>query len=88
VILVDWHSLSAFPWYIAAVQNCQLVGLYLALFLDYLDSRGIPLGNVHVIGFSLGAEVAGFTGKHLRDGEAPRLSRITGKVLPKSSSVV
>lgn len=79
VILVDWNALSALPWYFAAVQNCQVVGLYLARFLDYLDSRGVPLSNVHVIGFSLGAEVAGFTGKHLRDGVAPRLRRITGK---------
>jgi hypothetical protein len=67
------------PWYIAAVRNCQVVGLYLARFLDYLDSRGIPLSHVHVIGFSLGAEVAGFTGKHLRAGKAPRLPRITGE---------
>jgi pimeloyl-ACP methyl ester carboxylesterase len=82
VILVDWNSLSALPWYFAAVQNCQVVGLYLARFLDFLDSRGIPLSNVHVIGFSLGAEVAGFTGKNLRAGMAPRLPRITGEIHP------
>ncbi|PNF28635.1 hypothetical protein B7P43_G08705 [Cryptotermes secundus] len=78
VILVDWHELSAMPWYIAAVRNCQVVGLYLAKFLDYLDSRGIPLSNVHIIGFSLGAEVAGYTGQNLRDDKDPKLPRITG----------
>jgi hypothetical protein len=55
------------------------VGKYLAKFLDYLDSRGIPISNVHIIGFSLGAEVAGFTGENLRHGKAPRLRRITGE---------
>jgi len=79
VILVDWNPLSALPWYSAAVRNCQVVGKYLAKFLDYLDSRGIPLSNVHVIGFSLGAEVAGFAGQNLRHGKAPRLQRITGE---------
>ena len=51
----------------------------MAKFLDYLDSRGIPLSNMHVIGFSLGAEVAGFAGQNLRHGRAPRLQRITGE---------
>ncbi|KDQ97822.1 Pancreatic lipase-related protein 2 [Zootermopsis nevadensis] len=78
VILVDWNALAAFPWYFAAVQNCQVVGSYLARFLDYLDSKGFALTNVHVVGFSLGAEVAGFTGQHLRAGMGPRLPRITG----------
>jgi hypothetical protein len=79
IILVDWNLLSALPWYSAAVKNCQVVGKYLAKFLDYLDSRGIPLSNVHVLGFSLGAEVAGFAGQDLRYGKAPRLQRITGE---------
>ena len=78
VILVDWNSLSALPWYSAAVKNCHVVGKYLAKFLHYLDSVGIPLSNMHVIGFSLGAEAAGFTGQYLRSSKAPRLSRITG----------
>jgi hypothetical protein len=67
------------PWYITAVRNCQVVGLHLARFLHYLDSRGIPLSKVHIIGFSLGAEVAGYTGQHLREGKEPRLPRITGE---------
>jgi predicted alpha/beta-fold hydrolase len=79
VILVDWNPLSALPWYSAAVKNCQVVGKYLAKFLDYLDSRGFPLSNVHVVGFSLGAEVAGFAGQNLRYGKAPGLHRITGE---------
>ena len=79
MILVDWNPLSALPWYSAAVKNCQVVGRYLAKFLDYLDSRGIPLSNVHVVGFSLGAEVAGFAGQTLRYDKAPRLRRITGE---------
>jgi hypothetical protein len=84
VILVDWNTLSALPWYSAAVKNCQVVGKYLAKFLEYLDGRGIPLSNVHVIGFSLGAEVAGFAGQNLRHGKAPGLRRITGEAYQAS----
>lgn len=64
IILMDWSTLSAGPWYITAVNNSYLVGRILARFLTVLDRRKlIPLENVHVIGFSLGAEVAGFAGK-------------------------
>lgn len=77
VIVVDWGSLAAFPYYAAAVKNTKTVGRYVAEFLVFLnDERIVPLQKIHLIGFSLGAEVAGFTGKHLGP-EA--LTRITGR---------
>ncbi|XP_066597163.1 hepatic triacylglycerol lipase-like isoform X2 [Prorops nasuta] len=76
VVLVDWAKLSALPWYVTAVQNTRLVGLHLSSMVAWLDStRAVPLSRIHVIGFSLGAEVAGFMGKALK----PRkVGRITG----------
>uniref|UniRef100_A0A336LSY7 CSON003911 protein n=1 Tax=Culicoides sonorensis TaxID=179676 RepID=A0A336LSY7_CULSO len=63
VILVDWSPITALPWYVNAVENGPRVG--------------VPLKNVHVIGFSLGAEVAGYIGKTLKEW-GMMLPRITG----------
>ncbi|XP_076240643.1 pancreatic lipase-related protein 2-like [Calliopsis andreniformis] len=76
IILVDWSKLAALPWYVTAVQNTKIVGPYVARFVSFLDAvRAVPMSKLHVIGFSLGAEIAGFMGKAL----APRkVGRITG----------
>ncbi|XP_054257370.1 phospholipase A1-like [Macrosteles quadrilineatus] len=75
VILVDWSPLSAAPWYRPAAQNARPVGLHLARFVHFLHRSAVPVHHMHVVGFSLGAEVAGFAGKALHD---LRLPRITG----------
>lgn len=74
IIIVDWSPMCAFPWYSHAVLNTRVVAKYLARFIEYLVSRGFYLSKMHLIGFSLGAEVAGFTGKNLRIGKLPRIT--------------
>ncbi|XP_043280757.1 pancreatic lipase-related protein 2 isoform X2 [Venturia canescens] len=76
IILVDWGKLSALPWYITAVGNSRSVGPHVGKMVRWLEYHGaVPMSKLHVIGFSLGAEVAGFMGKSL----APRkVARITG----------
>lgn len=77
VILVDWGPLSGFPYYASSAKNTRIVGPYVARFLVFLENIGAArVHHIHVIGFSLGAEVAGFTGKTLGPGVLPR---ITGK---------
>lgn len=69
VILVNWSKLSALPWYITAVRNSRQVGAHVAGMVRWLETQNaVPMSQLHVIGFSLGAEVAGFMGKNL----APR----------------
>lgn len=66
VILVDWSKLAPMPWYHKAVRNTRIVGPHVAATLRWLESLGaFRLRRVHVVGFSLGAEVAGFMGKAL-----------------------
>lgn len=80
VILVDWSPITATPWYSTAVSHIPLVGRYIAKFIRFLISDGkFPLKNIHLIGFSLGAEIAGFVGQQLQEWGI-KLVRITGKL--------
>lgn len=77
VILVDWTNLSAGPWYGQAAQNTIVVADVLAKFLRAFHKSGeLSLDRVHLIGFSLGAQVVGMAGKHLRAWHL--VNRITG----------
>ncbi|XP_072761336.1 hepatic triacylglycerol lipase-like isoform X1 [Anoplolepis gracilipes] len=76
VILINWAKLAVLPWYITAVRNARIVGRYMAHMMLWLEAqKAVPMSKIHVIGFSLGAEAAGFMGKALK----PRkIGRITG----------
>lgn len=43
-----------------AVENAPVVGRFVARFLKLLISSGVPLQNIHVIGFSLGVSLMSF----------------------------
>ncbi|XP_011877647.1 PREDICTED: uncharacterized protein LOC105567400 isoform X2 [Vollenhovia emeryi] len=70
IVCVDWGPGSAVPNYVRAAANTRLVGRQLAKLIRSLN---VPLEKVHMIGFSLGAHVAGFAGAELGN-----VSRITG----------
>ncbi|XP_011174955.1 uncharacterized protein LOC105207204 isoform X2 [Solenopsis invicta] len=70
IVCVDWGPGSAVPNYVRAAANTRLVGRQLAKLIRSLN---VPLERVHMIGFSLGAHVAGFAGAELGN-----VSRITG----------
>ncbi|XP_064153208.1 endothelial lipase-like [Anguilla rostrata] len=74
VVVVDWIPL-AHQLYPDAVNNTQLVGHSIARLLDWLqDELQLPLEGVHMIGYSLGAHVAGYAGTFVRG----TVGRITG----------
>lgn len=75
IILVNAPRLEAGPWYYTAARNTQVVGQYTAQLIDYLVSRGMYLPSLHLIGLSLGAQMAGVCGQSVQSG---RISRITG----------
>ncbi|KAK0176742.1 hypothetical protein PV328_000849 [Microctonus aethiopoides] len=70
IVCVDWSPGSAIPNYVRAAANTRLVGRQLAKLVRNLN---VSLDKVHMIGFSLGAHVAGFAGAELKN-----VSRITG----------
>lgn len=74
VVVVDWIPMAQ-QLYPDAVNHTSSVGLSIAAMLDWLqDETHLPLGNVHLIGYSLGAHVAGYAGTFVRG----TIGRITG----------
>lgn len=67
------------------MQNGPKVARYLARFLRFLIQNGIDISKIHLIGFSLGAEVAGFAGKILKEWNM-ELPRITGELKTQLSN--
>ncbi|XP_067839644.1 endothelial lipase-like isoform X1 [Heptranchias perlo] len=74
VIVVNWLE-RAHQLYTVAVNNSEAVGREIAMLVDWLQQvTEIPLQKVHMIGYSLGAHVAGFAGKAAKN----KIGRITG----------
>uniref|UniRef100_G3PBM6 triacylglycerol lipase n=1 Tax=Gasterosteus aculeatus aculeatus TaxID=481459 RepID=G3PBM6_GASAC len=74
VVVVDWLA-SAQNHYAVAAQNTREVGREVARFIDWIEeTTNMPLENLHLIGYSLGAHVAGFAGSHATN----KVGRITG----------
>lgn len=75
VIGMDWSVLCEFE-YFSAVRGAQLAASALTHFLNYLKRAGVKYEDMHLIGHSLGAHVAGMGSDAIKDG---RIGRITGK---------
>uniref|UniRef100_A0A8C1L3X0 PLAT domain-containing protein n=1 Tax=Cyprinus carpio TaxID=7962 RepID=A0A8C1L3X0_CYPCA len=73
VIVVDWLD-TAQNYYALAAQNTKMVGQEIGLFIDWLESANVPLEKLHLLGYSLGAHIAGFAGSHATN----KVGRITG----------
>ncbi|XP_006891814.1 PREDICTED: endothelial lipase [Elephantulus edwardii] len=73
VVVVDWLSL-AHQLYTDAVNNARMVGHSIATMINWLQGKeDFSLGNVHLIGYSLGAHVAGYAGSFV-NGKVGRIS--------------
>ena len=89
VITVDWTGgviLTGVP--AAPIQlgqtfgNARLVAAQISYLIKQLISRkGLSCDSTHIIGFSLGASIAGVVGKGVNTGNEPRchVARITGE---------
>ncbi|PIO23946.1 hypothetical protein AB205_0146870, partial [Aquarana catesbeiana] len=74
IIVVDWMFL-AHQLYPDAVNNTKFVGSETARLMDWLQEKAnLSLQHVHLIGYSLGAHVAGFSGNYVNG----TIGRITG----------
>ncbi|ODM93289.1 Pancreatic triacylglycerol lipase [Orchesella cincta] len=73
VLAVDWGA-GSLPLYTQATANARLVGLEVGYLINYLKKHlDVDPADVHVIGHSLGAHIAGYAGERVEG-----LGRITG----------
>ena len=81
VILVGW-SKGSNTAYEQASGNTRLVGVQIAELIKFLISSNSGSSSwadrFYIVGFSLGAQIAGYAGRHLLT-EGMSLGRITGK---------
>ncbi|CAG5121723.1 unnamed protein product, partial [Candidula unifasciata] len=65
VIIVDWSLGNKLPIF-QAVANTRLVGAQVALLVNYLiETIDLKADDVHIIGQSLGAQIAGYAGERI-----------------------
>ena len=77
VIFVDWSRGSSSTYYLPAVSNMRVTADMIASNIrTFIDDLGFDPMNIRLIGFSLGAHLAGFTGKLLTGRR--KLAWITG----------
>ncbi|GJQ71685.1 hypothetical protein Trydic_g11380 [Trypoxylus dichotomus] len=78
VIIVDWSPLSKQPCYPAAFLNTWHVGQCVAILSVSLAAYNIMPEDIHVLGFSLGAHIAGFASNNIRKTLGAPYGRVTG----------
>lgn len=69
VLFIDWSEGSRTINYFAAAGRVPTVGQFTASYLDFLHEHSLlNFNRLSVIGFSLGAHIAGTVGKNTRRG--------------------
>lgn len=78
VFIVDWSKFAASRYYATSATFTKILGKQLAEFIAFLKTRfAINEDKVHLIGHSLGAHAAGFTGKQVQKKNF-KIGKITG----------
>ncbi|XP_068140940.1 phospholipase A1 member A [Drosophila tropicalis] len=72
IIYVDWSILSPGPCYISAVHNTRHAGTCTAQLVERLVETGNT--DIHIIGFSLGAQLPNYIARNLNNYTLPRIT--------------
>ncbi|KAL3268959.1 hypothetical protein HHI36_008045 [Cryptolaemus montrouzieri] len=77
MMAVDWGIGARGPQYATAAANTELIGRQTGILLQMIIRKGMDPKNIHLIGFSLGAHVAGSASELLK-ASGYLIGRITG----------
>jgi pimeloyl-ACP methyl ester carboxylesterase len=78
IISVDYKEIAKYPCYYSAAYSIATVANCTAQMIDFMvDENIFSMSDIHVIGFSLGAQTAGMVANYIKDGR--KLKRITGR---------
>ena len=77
MVALDWRKEASSLHYLECAQNGRTIARRVVDFLASAVENGVPLNQIHVIGMSLGAHVAGFIAKETRY-KIGKIGRLTG----------
>lgn len=77
IFSVNWVNGAKGPNYLRAVANAELVARQVSRLIVEMIAMGASPHDIHIIGFSLGAQVAGIAGAAIQR-EGFKIGRITG----------
>ncbi|KAI8119938.1 hypothetical protein FF38_07176 [Lucilia cuprina] len=72
IFYVDWSKLAPGPCYMSSVHNTKHAGACIAQLVERILDLGSS--DIHVIGFSLGAQVTNYIAKNLATFQLPRIT--------------
>ena len=76
IIVVDWEKAASDPNYFDSCRDSRQVARLLGGLLELLHTeKGLAYEDVHMVGHSLGAHLAGFAGEYVQG----QVGRITGE---------
>lgn len=79
IVCVDWGELAGDNNYLRSVAATQHVGKNVATVIEHMVVKhNANINDFHVIGHSLGAHTAGYTGMFIQNGIGKKIGRITG----------
>ncbi|XP_065088327.1 pancreatic lipase-related protein 2-like [Ochlerotatus camptorhynchus] len=65
VCAVNWGHLARYNYYRTAVNHTMIASGYLTKFVQFLQTTGVPMEKITMIGHSMGAQISGQVGYNL-----------------------
>ncbi|XP_055306562.1 lipase member H-like [Sitodiplosis mosellana] len=73
-IFVNWEKFSQSINYVSVRNRVESIGVYLASMIDFMvKNHLVSIDDINLVGFSLGAHISGFAGKHVKSGKLPKI---------------